>query len=362
MDLEVKKAMMALLEEPFANPSSIHQWGQKARHYLESASRQVANFFGVEPQEIVFTSGATEALNLAISSIKPGSHVITSWLEHPAVLEPIRVMEKRGCSVTYLSPDREQGCICYERVRQAIRPNTSTIVLMAANNETGVMTDLEAIGKIASECDISLLVDGVAFLGKGIWQMPEAAKVICLSGHKIYGPTGVGCMIVKRPFVIEPTILGGAQQHGLRGGTENLLGIVGFAKAIELIAKSEGEQIAHIKRLRDLFEQRMMENIPDCLIHGKNANRVANVSCIAFLGIEAEVLLIHLDLAGVAASHGSACSTGLLEPSKVLINMGLSSDVVRSTLRFSLGKKTTEKQIEKAATIITKLVFELRSI
>lgn len=357
LDPSVLETVHTVLRGEYGNPSSIHRYGQAAKALLIQATQKVSSFFNVTPQEVIFTSGATEALNMLVKSIPSGSHLITSSLEHAALLEPLK---RSGCSITYLDPLPNHGMIVREQIQKALKPNTAMIFLMAANNETGIKTDIDDIALLAKEAGIPFVVDGVAILGKEVWKMPEGVEAACFSGHKMHAPAGIGCLIVRKKMKLKPLIVGGAQQNGWRGGTENLAAIVGFAKALECI--QEKIPHAYMLGLRNRFEQRILQAIPDVLIHGLNQPRVSNTTNCAFLGVDGETLLMLLDLAGVAASHGSACSTGALEPSRVLLNMGINPQVVRSSIRFSLSRFTTEEEIDRAVLILADLVRQLRSI
>ncbi len=363
LDSRVLKEMIPFLSGPPCNASSMHRHGQRARSELTRATKDFANELGISPSEVIFTSGATEALNMLIYGtwLKCShGHVVTSLLEHSAVLKPLQMLEKRGLSVTYLAPKPGEGAISSEAIQDALRPNTCLIVLTAANNETGVITDLEKIAQIAEEQRIPFLVDGVALVGKQSFEIPHGVTAFCLSSHKFHGPLGVGIAVVRKAFRWSPVLLGGSQQGGRRGGTENIPGIVGCVHAFKLMQKELSVSQGHMQKLRDHFERALCTLLPDVLIHGNNANRLCNTSSIAFLGTEGETLLMRLDMAGVAASHGSACSSGALEPSRVLIGMAISSAIARSSLRFSLSKFTTEEEIDKAVSIIVREVCTLR--
>ncbi len=349
----VLAVMEPLLSGKVGNPSSIHRYGQAAKALLAKATKEVAAHFGVKTNEIIFTSGATEALNMVIKSAPKGSHIITSSLEHIAVIESLKFTE---CTVTYLDPEPGKGAITVEQIEHALRPETAMIVVMAANNETGVRTDIEVIASFAEQRGISLVVDGVAQLGKGEWSLPAGVSAACFSGHKIHAPTGVGVAIVRRSFKNDPLIVGGPQQHSMRGGTENLAGIVGFAKALSLLPKT-GEAMAI---LRDRFEEGILSQLEGVQVHGSGEARIGNTSNIAFKGVDGESLLMQLDLAGVAASHGSACTSGTLEPSRVLLNMGIAPSVARGSLRFSLSRFTTQNEIERAIEIVVELVKQFQ--
>ncbi|MCH9627182.1 MAG: Cysteine desulfurase NifS [Chlamydiales bacterium] len=354
LDPRVLSAMEPILTGALGNPSSTHRFGQAAKALLVKATKDVAAYFGVQTADVVFTSGATEALNMVIRSAPKGSHIVTSSLEHTAVLEALKFT---GCAVTYLDPEPGQGAISLEQIVKAVTPSTSMLVVMAANNETGIKTDLDPIAAFAQERELKLVVDGVALLGKEVWDLPQGVTAACFSGHKIHAPTGLGLAIVRKAHRAHPLIMGGPQQRGLRGGTENLAAIVGFAKALTLFPESS----TPIFVLRDRFEKGLQASVGDLVIHGSDQSRVCNTSHMAFLGVDGETLLMQLDLAGVAVSHGAACSSGTLEPSRVLLNMGVPADVARSSIRFSLSRFTTEEEIKRAVRIIANVVSQLRA-
>ncbi|MCC5832995.1 MAG: cysteine desulfurase [Chlamydiales bacterium] len=354
LDPAVLAAVEAVLRGKIGNPSSIHRYGQAGQALLAKATKDTAAFFGVRTSEILFTSGATEALNMLICSIPRGSHIISSSLEHIAVMEALKFT---GCEVDYLDPEPRMGAIHPRQVGEAVRPDTAAIVLTAANNETGVMTDLEPIAAFAEKRGIALIVDGVARLGKGEWRLPQGISAASFSGHKIHAPTGVGVALIRKSFKPHPLIVGGPQQHRMRGGTENVAGIVGFAKALTLLPKSDEEMAT----LRDSLEQGLAAHL-DIVIHGVDQPRLCNTSNIAFPGVDGETLLMQLDLAGIAVSHGSACSSGAVEPSRVLLNMGVDPLLARSSIRFSLSRFTTQDEIENAIEVVVDLVTRLRAL
>ncbi len=355
LDPQVLAAMEPVFTGAIGNPSSIHRYGQKAKAYLAKSTKDVAAFFGVQTSEVVFTSGATEGLNMVIRSAPKGSHIITSSLEHIAVLEALKIS---GCEVSYLDPKPGKGAITLEQIQEAVKANTSMIVVMAANNETGVKTDLEPIAAFAKDRGIALVVDGVALLGKEKCILPDGVSAACFSGHKIHAPTGVGVAIVRKSMKANPLIVGGHQQYNKRGGTENLAGIVGFAKALTLFPESPDS----IAALRDRLEEGILASLEDVEVHGKDEPRVCNTSNIAFFGVDGETLLMQLDLAGVAVSHGAACSSGTLEPSRILLNMGFAPKIARSSIRFSLSRFTTPEEIDQAISIIVDVVKKLRAL
>lgn len=354
LDPEVFEAMKPFLTSLTGNPSSVHGYGQRAKAALTEATRRCARFFKVRPEEIIFTSGATEGLNWLIRSIPQGAHVISSSLEHAAVLEPLK---QSGCWVTYLDPEQGEGAIAPAQLEGALRENTEAIILTAVNNETGIKTDLEAIAALASLHGIPLIVDGVAWLGKEPIHLPAGVSAVCFSGHKIHGPLGVGLAVVRKGFKTKPLITGGGQQRGLRSGTENLPAIVGFAKALELLTSEQGEGMF---KLRERFESGLRKALPDIVILGEERQRICNTSQIAFPGVDGETLLFTLDLAGVAASHGAACSSGTLEASRVLLSMGIDPALARSSLRFSFSRFNTDAEIDTTISIIHEAVKRLR--
>ncbi|MEZ5315753.1 MAG: cysteine desulfurase family protein [Chlamydiales bacterium] len=349
LDPRVLASIEALLRQKVGNPSSIHSYGQIGRAILAKATKDVANFFSVQPSEIVFTSGATEALNMVIRSLPAKSHVITSSLEHIAVLEALKMIH---CEIDYLNPCPGYGSITSLQVQEAMRSNTSAIILTAANNETGIITDIELIADLSQRYGVALIIDGVARLGKGNWVLPKGVSAACFSGHKIHGPSGVGVAVIRKSYTCHPIIVGGPQQYRMRGGTENLAGILGFAEALKFLPTS-GKKM---RDLRDYFENGLTQNLSGIFIHGINESRLCNTSNIAFEGVDGETLLMQLDLLGISASHGSACSSGALETSRVLLNMGIEPSLARSSIRFSISRFTTLSEIDKALSIVTKCI------
>ncbi|MDN3506230.1 MAG: cysteine desulfurase family protein [Simkaniaceae bacterium] len=335
LDPLVVQAILAELEAGPANPSSVHSFGRAAHLRLSMAREQIANYLGVDPSELIFTSSGTESLNLAILGLKSSGHIISTRIEHPAVFETIT---KLNNPTTFLPVD-EKGHIEINDLEEAIGPDTSLIALSAVNNETGVKNPIDEIAAIAEKNDIPLIVDGVALLGKENFSIPSGITAMAFSAHKIHGPKGVGLLYVKKKTKLAPLLFGGGQERTKRPGTENLPGIIGFAKAIELLSSSSME---HMKEMRDLLES----SLPNIRINGSGP-RVCNTSSITFPNTDGEALLIQLDQLGIAASMGSACSSGSLEPSRVLLEMGLTRQEALSTLRFSVSRFTTPSEIEK---------------
>jgi len=357
LDPRISEELGKVLESLGANPSSVHLSGQAIRNLINKARYTVASFLKVKPNEILFTSGGTESSNMIIHGILHNSakgHVITSSTEHACVHSTIKQFESLGFEVSFLNAG-EWGAVSPESVLAAIRPNTQLIALMAVNNETGVKTDIAAIADIAARHAIPFFVDAVALLGKELFDIPPGVGAMSFSGHKLHTLQGTGVAFIRSGLKLKPLLYGGEQEFGRRAGTENVLGIAGFAKAIELLKEELPHASLRMERLRDSFERHLIEALPRIAINGRGP-RVVNVSNVAFPGVDGETLLIGLDQAGVSASHGSACSSGALEPSRILLSMGIPLDLVRSSLRFSLSRFTTEEEIEAACAIITRLV------
>jgi cysteine desulfurase len=361
---EVLEAMRPFLLERFGNASSIHQEGQHARSAVEQARASVARLLGCRPAEVVFTSGGTESDNLAIfGSVRAGDHVITSTVEHHAVLHAVERLRDRGVEVDFLPVDA-QGVLADEDVRRALRPNTRLISVMAANNETGVLQPVAAIGKIAAEAGVRFHVDAVQAAGK----MPLAVDdlgchLLTISGHKMHGPQGTGALFVRRGTRLEPLFAGGAHERQRRAGTENVAGIVGLGQAAEcaMEALTRGAA-AQMGALRDRLEAGLLEQCADCGVNGGGTARVPNTTNLWFDHLEGEALVIGLDLKGLAVSSGAACSSGANEPSHVLQAMGLSSERARASLRLSLHRQTTEEEIAQTIALVSAQVARLREL
>lgn len=358
LDPRVFKAMLADLSGPPANPSSVHWFGQQARSRLSQARKTLAAFFQAKSEEIVFTSGGTESLNLLLRGLGPKGHIVTTAIEHSAVYRTIQALESEGLEVTYL-PVGLWGAPLPEQVADAIRPTTRAVVLSASNSETGVKIDLESIAKICESREIPLFLDAVSYIGKERLPPSRAIAGIALSAHKLHGPKGVGALYLRSSFKLRPLLTGGNQEYSHRAGTENLSGILGLAEAIEILEGQQEEITETLRALRDHFEFNLLQALPDVAINGQGP-RIANVSNLAFLGVDGETLLMQLDLAGVAASHGSACSAGALEPSRVLTNMGIDRKTARSSLRFSFSRMNTREEVDRAIEILIRLVGSLR--
>jgi cysteine desulfurase len=370
VDPAVLDAMLPYLAENFANASSVHSPGQRARAAVDEARESVARLIGAKPAEIVFTGGGTEADNLAVfgavgASKGPRKHVITTSIEHHAVLHACQALEKQGIDVTYIAAnsDARDGIVDAESVRRAIRPETALISVMHANNELGTIQPVEQIGAIAREAGVLFHCDAVQSAGKLPIDVNRiGANLLSLSAHKIYGPKGVGALYVRTGSRIEPQIRGGQHERGLRPGTENVPGIVGMGKAAELARIRLADDSAKISALRDRLEAALLQNVPSIRINGYSSRRVGNTTNITFPGASGESLVIALDLHGIACSTGAACSSGAIEPSHVLLALGLSDDNARSSLRFSLGRNTTSAEIDRALATIPAVVEKLRAL
>ncbi len=361
---EVFEAMSPYFRDQFGNASSIHHYGQQARAAVEEAREHVALLLGSRPNEIVFTSGGTEADNLAIAGlIKPGDHVITSSIEHHAVLHACEYLKQLGCEVTCVPVDA-RSLVDPEDIRLALKANTKLISVMMANNETGVLQPVEEIGKVAADAGIAFHTDAVQAAAK---VQIDVQKIGChalsISGHKIHGPQGVGALYVRKGTKPGPLFHGGGQERSIRPGTENVAGIVGLGKAAQLakqwLDRGDDKRMA---ALRDRLECEILASLEEAGVNGHGARRVPNTTNIYFDHIEGESLVIALDLKGVAVSGGAACSSGAVAPSHVLAAMGLRPERARASIRFSLGKQTTEADIDAALTLIPEAVNRLRDL
>jgi cysteine desulfurase len=373
----VLDAMLPYFSAEFGNAASIHTPGQRARAAVETAREQVAALIGARAQEIVFTSGGTESDNHAIFGVVAQPilavhssvflsgrtpHIITTAIEHEAVLNTCQALEKEGVAVTYLHVDRD-GRIDLEELRQSVRPETTLITIMHANNELGTVQPLEEIGRIAKEQDIYFHTDAVQSAGKVALDVNDLqVDLLSLSGHKFYAPKGIGALYIRSGTRLRQLLYGGHHQRGFRPGTENVAGIVGLGKAAEIARKSLAEDARHISALRDKLEHGLLTRVPQSRVNGGAAPRTPNTTNLGFPGIEGEALLIALDLKGLACSTGAACSSGAVEPSHVLTAIGLPPEEARASLRFSLGRHTTEKEIEFALQVVPSAVEQLREL
>ncbi len=367
VDPEVLAAMLSYFSEEFGNASSIHSFGQQTRAAVERARESVAALVGAHPAEIVFTSGGTESDNLAVFGVvaaAPGDHkhIITTAIEHHAVLNACQALEQRGIEVTYLPVDRE-GRVDPDDVRKTIRTETVLITAMHANNELGTRQPIEEIGRIAAEADIYFHSDAVQSAGKIPLDVNRlGVDLLSISGHKLYGPKGVGALYVRKGTRLEPLFYGGHHERDRRPGTENVAGIVGLGKAAELAREKLVADASRLAALRDRLQQGLLAQVPHTRANGGRAPRTPNTTNITFPFIEGEALVIALDLKGVACSTGAACSSGAIEPSHVLTAVGLAPEDARASLRFSLGRENTEEDVELALAVIPGVVEHLREL
>src|SRR5271157_4451160 len=361
---EVFEAMRPYFVDKFGNASSIHQQGQQARAAVEQAREHVAELVNCRPAEIVFTSGGTEGDNLALFGMaKPGDHLITSTVEHHAVLNACKRLEDTGCEVTYLTVDA-RGLVDSDNVRRALRPNTKLISIIFANNETGVLQDVNAFGAIAAEADVYFHTDAVQAAGKVPIDVKEIrCDLLTVTAHKMHGPQGAGALYVRKGTVLQPLFYGGRHERSRRAGTENLPGIVGLGKAAEIArcGFSDG-RVARLAALRDRLETAILDSLDQVLLNGDGAPRVPNTTNIVFECLEGEAMVIALDLKGLSVSTGAACSSGAIEPSHVLTAMGLPPERARASIRFSLGKQNASEDIDFALPLIRDVVTRLREL
>lgn len=361
---EVFEAMRPYFTEHFGNASSIHHHGQETRAAVENARESVAELLGCTPAEIIFTSGGTEGDNLAIAGlVSAGDHIITSSIEHHAVLHACKHAEETGCELTILPVD-SRCLVDPSDVRRALRPNTKLISVMMANNETGVLQPIEEIGKIAAEVGAFFHTDAVQAAGKVQVDVKRiGCHALTISGHKIHAPQGTGALYVKKGTRLQPQMHGGRHERSRRAGTENVPGIVGLGKAAQIakdgLARGNDQTMAE---MRDRLQQAILAHVDETSINGNGAPRVPNTTNIRFDHAEGEAIVIALDLKGLAVSTGAACSSGAIEPSHVLIAMGLRPDQARSSIRFSLGKQTTEEDIDLALSLVPATVARLREL
>jgi len=367
---EVLEAMMPFYAGVYGNPSSIHHFGQQARSAVEQARSQVARLLNCRPNEVVFTGGGTEADNLAILGAVRAApprgngtkHVITTRIEHHAVLNACEALEKEGVEVTYLPVD-SSGVIDLDDLGRALRPETLLVTVMLANNEIGTIQPVAEAAAIARQHGALMHTDAVQAAGK----LPLDVKalgvdLLTISGHKLYAPKGVGALFVRRNTRLQPLTFGGRHERDRRPGTENVPGIVALGRAAELAGQSLAAESTRLSRLRDRLERGLLARVDEAAVNGDPARRVYNTSNIHFDYVEGEALVIALDLKGVACSTGAACSSGAMEPSHVLTAIGLRPDQARASLRFSLGKHSTEEEVDRLLEIVPDVVSRLREL
>lgn len=366
-DDEVLKEMLPYFSENYGNPSSIYKLGRTNRRAVEIAREQVAKAINADPNEIYFTAGGSESDNTAIRGIayaykQKGNHIITSKIEHPAVLETCKQLEKEGFEVSYIGVD-ENGIINLEELKSEIKKTTTLISVMFANNEIGTIEPIAEIGKIAKEHNIVFHTDAVQAVGSVKIDVKEMnIDSLSLSGHKLYGPKGIGALYVKKGVRFQKFVNGGHQERNKRAGTENVPGIVGLGKAIELAYQDLDEHNKKIKELRDYYVAEVQKRIPYIKINGDMEKRLPGNSNISFRFIEGEGLLLNLDLKGICASSGSACTSGSLDPSHVLLAIGLPHEIAHGSLRITIGKYNTKEEVDYLLDNLEEIVSRLRNM
>ena len=369
LDPRVLEAMMPYLTEKFGNPNSIHAFGREARKAVDEAREKIAALLNCRPSELVFTSGGTESDNLALRGVaaayrQKGNHIVTTAIEHHAVLHTCRALQDEGFEVTYLPVD-EHGLVAPEQVAEAITDRTILVSIMHANNEIGTIEPLADIVRAVKEKrpDILVHTDAVQTVGH-IPVDVEALGVDLLSfaAHKFYGPKGVGGLFMRRGVKLVPQLTGGGQERNRRSGTENVAGIVGMAKALEIAVAEMPTEIPRLQALRDELINGVLAQIPDSRLNGHPTQRLPHNANFSFLGVEGEALLLQLDLHGIAASSGSACTSGSLEPSHVLLALGLSHEWALGSLRLTLGRFTTRQHLERVLAVLPSIVEKLRAL
>ena len=364
---EVVAAMLPYFTEAFGNPSSIHSHGQEAKQALEEARDKVAALIGAESEEVVFTGSGTEADNFAIKGVayaneSKGNHIITSTIEHHAVIESARFLERKGFRVTYLPVD-EYGLVDPDDVRRAITDKTILISVMQANNEVGTIEPIAEIGRIAREAGVYLHTDAVQTVGHIPVDVNDlGVDLVSMSAHKFYGPKGVGALYIRKGTKLVPFMHGGEQESGWRASTHNIPGIVGLGKAVELAQQEMTEEAERVTHLRDRLINGFRERIDHIRLNGHPTGRLPNNVSVTVDFVEGESVLLNLDLEGISASTGSACSSSSLEPSHVLLAMGLPQERAHCSLRFSLGKWTSEEDIDRVLEVMPKVVAKLRAM
>ena len=364
---EVLEAMLPYFSQRFGNASSLHGFGREAKEALEESRQRVARLLNAHPGEIVFTSGGTESDNLALRGIayknrNSGRHIITSQIEHPAILETCHSLEREGFSVTYLPVNRE-GLIELSELERAIRPDTILISIMHANNEVGTIQPLEEVGRLAADRDIYLHTDAVQTVGKiPVDVEAMGADLLSLSAHKLYGPKGVGALYIRRGTKMQSLSTGGGHERNLRSGTENVAGIVGLARAADLAGEEMAAEGQRLSQLRDRLADLVLGRVKDAWVNGSMEKRLPGSLNFGFSYVEGESLLLYLDSKGIAVSTGSACSSHKLEPSHVLLALGLKPEECHGSLRITMGRSNNQEQVDYVAECIAEAVERFRAM
>lgn len=367
VDREVAELMLEYMTEKYGNPSSVHAFGRETRKAVEEAREKVAALINAAPNEIFFTSGGTEGDNLALKGVayanrKKGNHIITTNIEHHAILHTCEYLEKQGFTITYLPVD-EHAMVRMEDLKNAITDQTILISVMFANNEVGTIQPIKEIGQLAKEKGIYFHTDAVQAVGSYPIDVKELnIDLLTMSGHKFHASKGVGALYIRRGVKVEEIQHGGGHERNMRAGTENVPGIVGLGKAAEIAKRDMDKKIAYIKGLRDKIIAGIMEKVPHVKLNGHPEQRMPGNVNFSFLFIEGESLLLNLDMKGIAASSGSACTSGSLDPSHVLLAMGLTHEVAHGSLRVTLGRGNTEEEVDYFLEIVPEIVERLRSM
>jgi len=364
---EVFKAMEPFYKEEYGNASSLHVKGRPARHAVDQARHTVATFLAAADEDIIFTAGGTEADNMAIkgvcwANINKGNHIITSTIEHSAILATCRYMEKNGYKVTYLPVDKD-GIVSAQDLKKAITAKTVLISIMQANNETGSIQPIKEFAEIAKENKILFHTDAVQSFAKldiDVQQLP--VDLVSVSAHKIYGPKGIGALYIKKGVKITQLSHGGHHERGLRAGTENVPGIVGFAKAVELAAEDRKGKNNRLVELRDRLHKGITKSIEEVYLNGHSQQRLPGTLNLGFRYIEGESIMLNLDLLGICVSTGSACTSGTLEPSHVLTAMGVAPEYAQGSIRFSLGEENTNEEVDYCISVLPEIIKRLRAM
>jgi len=365
---EVVKEMLPYFDIQYGNPSSIHQFGRKAKNAITKARKQVAALIGAEPNEILFTSGGTESNNTILDGVLTSNsepdpeHIITSSIEHEAVLQPCKEFENVGIKITYLPVD-EHGIVNPDEITNSINSHTVLVSIMFANNEVGTIQPIKEISEICKKYQIPLHTDAVQAVGKIPINVKDlGVDALSISSHKINGPKGIGALFIKKGLMVTPQILGGGQENGMRSGTENVASIVGFGKACEIAKDKLSDNISHFQTLHSSILSKVVKEIPHVKLNGHPQNRIFNNIHLTFLGVNGEDLIIKLDEYGIAASTGSACSVHTQKASHVLKAMGFNHEQITGSLRISFGYANTLDEVEQTVEILKKVVSELRSV
>ena len=361
----VLESMLPYLKEQYGNPSSIHRYGRLSRKAVEKARKQIASLINADPSEIFITSGGTESNNTAlrgIATIYSSGQIITSSIEHDAILEPCKKLSQDGFDVIYLPVDKF-GLIDISDLKNQLSEQTRIVSIMFGNNEVGTIQPIAEIAKLCHDHGVVFHTDAVQAVGKVPINIRELnVDLLSISSHKLYGPKGIGALYVKKNTVLNPMILGGGQEHGLRSGTENVANIVGFGKACDIAKTNQNENISHMRKLRDSLIQNISDEISQVTVNGHLESHLPNNVHFTFLGVNGEDLIIKLDEYGIAASTGSACSVHTQKASHVLHAMGFSHEQITGSLRLTIGMFNTQKEIEQTVEILKKVVDELRSV